>query len=78
MDFFSKLEMLLEEYGSVKINMPFRFMSKTDVAKLGVALNAPISLTYSCQVSSKNPCGVCPNCVDRIQALNNLLEKVEF
>lgn len=76
MEFFSRLETLLEEYGSVKINMPFRDMTKTEVAELGIELKAPISVTYSCQVNSKNPCGACPNCVDRIEAMNNLVEEV--
>jgi len=76
MEFFSKLETLLEDYGSVKINMPFREMTKTQVAKLGVILHAPIANTYSCQVNSQNPCGACPNCVDRIEAMNNLVEEV--
>lgn len=74
MDFFNKLETLLADYGSTKINIPFRELSKTDVAVLGMKLNAPIARTYSCQVNSKNPCGVCPNCVDRIEAMNNLFK----
>lgn len=78
MEFFTKLEMLLEGYGSVKINMPFREMNKTQVAKLGIALHAPIANTYSCQVNSQNHCGACPNCVDRIEAINNLLEEVKL
>lgn len=75
MDFFNTLETLLESYGSVKINMPYREKSKTDVAKLGLRLNVPIAKTYSCQANSKNPCGACPNCVDRIDALNNIIEE---
>lgn len=75
-EFFSKLENLLEEYGSVKINMPYREMSKTQVAMLGIKLGAPIAKTYSCQVNSQNPCGACPNCVDRIEAMNNILREV--
>lgn len=75
MEFFTKLDTLLEDYGSVKINMPFREMTKTQVAKLGIALHAPIANTYSCQVNSKNPCGACPNCVDKIEAMNNLVEE---
>lgn len=74
MEFFSKLENLLQSYGSVKINMPYREMSKRDVARLGVKLNAPVADTYSCQVNSKNPCGACPNCVDKIDAINSLFE----
>lgn len=76
MEFFTKLESLLESYGSVKINMPYRELSKTEVARLGVELGAPIAATYSCQVNSQNPCGACPNCVDRIDAMNALVEGV--
>lgn len=77
MSFFTDLEKLLRDYGSVKINMPFRELSKTQVAKLGFELGAPIALTYSCQVNSETPCGSCPNCVDRINALNNLVEDMQ-
>lgn len=76
MEFFTKLEGLLQSYGSVKINMPYREMSKTDVARLGIQIGAPIASTYSCQVNSQNPCGACPNCVDRINAINALIAEV--
>lgn len=76
MEFFLKLETLLEDYGPIKINMPFREMSKTQVAELGIKLNVPIANTYSCQVNSKNACGACPNCIDRIEAMNNLVKEV--
>jgi len=71
-EFFEQLEILLNMYGAVKICMPYRYLSKTEVAQLGLKLNAPIELTYSCQINSKNPCGACPNCVDRLEALNNI------
>ena len=74
-DFFNKLEGLLEEYGSVKINLPLRFMTKTDVAKIGLKYFVPIGNTFSCQVNSENPCGACPNCVDRLDALSNLFKE---
>ncbi|GLC82095.1 7-cyano-7-deazaguanine synthase [Lacrimispora brassicae] len=73
MEFFTKLENLLYDYGSIKIKMPFREMTKTEVAKLGINLGAPIEKTYSCQVNSITPCGACPNCVDRLTAINNVL-----
>lgn len=76
MEFFTKLEALLEGYGSVKISMPYRELSKIQVAMLGLTLGAPIAQTYSCQVNSQNPCGACPNCVDRIEAMNNLIKDV--
>jgi 7-cyano-7-deazaguanine synthase len=73
-DFFNNHENLLSEYGSVKIEMPFRNFSKFDVAKLGIELGAPIGSTFSCQASPVIPCGACPNCVDRLDALKKLLE----
>ena len=72
MEFFNRLESLLYEYGSIKVSTPFRELSKTEVARLGIKHKVPIEKTYSCQVNSKNPCGACPNCVDRITAMNNL------
>lgn len=71
-EFFNKLEGLLSEYGSVKIEMPFRNMTKYEVAKLGIELKAPIGQTFSCQASPDVPCGACPNCVDRLNALKQI------
>jgi 7-cyano-7-deazaguanine synthase len=73
-DFFNNLEKLLKEYGSVKIEMPFKELSKFEVAKLGIELGAPIGKTFSCQASPEIPCGACPNCVDRLEALKRLSE----
>jgi 7-cyano-7-deazaguanine synthase len=71
-EFFDKLSILLADYGSVRIEMPFRNMSKYEVAQLGISLQAPIGRTFSCQASSTIPCGACPNCVDRLEALRKL------
>lgn len=71
-EFFNKLEGLLSEYGSVMIVMPFRNMTKYEVAKLGIELKAPIGQTFSCQASADIPCGACPNCVDRLNALKQI------
>jgi 7-cyano-7-deazaguanine synthase len=45
MEFFTKLETLLESYGSVKINMPYREMTKLEVAKLGISLGTPVAVS---------------------------------
>ncbi|MCL5960656.1 MAG: 7-cyano-7-deazaguanine synthase [Chloroflexi bacterium] len=70
--FFDMLAVMLADYGTVHLKMPFRDFSKFEVAKLGVSLGAPIGHTFSCQVSSVIPCGACPNCVDRLEALRQL------
>lgn len=75
-EFFEKMESMLSDYGSVKINMPFRYFSKYDVAKIGIELGASIGLTFSCQASPIIPCGACPNCVDRLVALRRIEEEI--
>jgi 7-cyano-7-deazaguanine synthase len=70
--FFQRLGGMLADYGTVRIEMPFREMSKTEVAKIGLTLNTPIAATFSCQAASEVPCGACPNCVDRLNALSQL------
>jgi len=71
-EFFSRMGMMLGEYGAIKIKMPFLEMTKFEVAQIGIKVKAPIGKTFSCQASSEIPCGACPNCVDRLEALNNL------
>ncbi len=70
--FFSQLGKLMRAFGGVRVKMPFRYKSKLQVAKIGIRLRAPIGATFSCQVNSDVPCGACPNCVDRIEALRKL------
>lgn len=75
-EFFDKMEGILSGYGSVKINMPFRYFSKYEVAKIGISLGASIGKTFSCQASPVIPCGACPNCVDRLEAIR-IIEQEE-
>jgi queuosine biosynthesis protein QueC len=73
-EFFDKLSGMLSEYGTVQIEMPFRDFSKADVIKLGIDLDVPVAQTYSCQANSTTPCGVCPNCVDRLGGFETFQE----
>ncbi len=73
--FFASLDTMLADYGGVELRMPFRYLSKLEIAKLGLNLGTPIGKTFSCQVSADIPCGACPNCVDRLDALECLLKK---
>jgi 7-cyano-7-deazaguanine synthase len=70
--FFDRLGGMLSDYGTVKMKMPFRDKSKLEVATIGLQLNAPIARTFSCQVASVVPCGACPNCVERLEAIESL------
>ena len=67
--FMKSLDGLTSAIGPVRFHSPFRFSSKSDVAKAAVDLGVPIGRTYSCQASSHFPCGACPNCVERLNAL---------
>ena len=52
-EFFNKLEGLLSEYGSVKIEMPFRNMIKCEVARIGSEMHAAIGQNYFNRVSPR-------------------------
>src|SRR5205807_2422109 len=70
--FFDRLAGMMTDYGSVQIRMPFRDFSKRQVVEIGLSLDAPIARTFSCQAAAEVPCGACPNCVDRLDALRSL------
>jgi 7-cyano-7-deazaguanine synthase len=68
-DFMNKLDALTAKVGPVRFCSPFRHSSKADVVRAAVRLGVPVGRTYSCQASAKVPCGACPNCVERLDAL---------
>lgn len=70
-EFFDQLGGILNEYGTVNVCLPYRELNKADVIKRGIELNVPMAKTYSCQANSEVPCGVCPNCVDRENAISS-------
>lgn len=52
----------------LKIEAPFVGMTKADVVKLGLELNVPYNLTWSCYEGESKPCGKCGTCIDRAKA----------
>jgi 7-cyano-7-deazaguanine synthase len=73
-EFFEKLSAVFEGYGGVRVCLPFRHMTKLEVLTRALELGAPVESTYSCQASPDTPCGACPNCVDRLEAIARLNE----
>ncbi len=67
--FFNGLDAFAENVGPVRFNMPFRNWSKADVVVEAKRLQVPIPSTFSCQLFSDIPCGACPNCVERMNAV---------
>lgn len=47
------------------IEAPFVLKSKKDIVKLGVELNVPYEMTWSCYEGGDKPCGKCATCLDR-------------
>ena len=49
----------------LKVEAPFVNMTKAEVVKMGLELNAPYELTWSCYEGKDVPCGKCGTCIDR-------------
>lgn len=58
----------------LKIEAPFVGKSKADIVAMGLKLNAPYELTWSCYEGHDKPCGKCGTCIDRQKAFeaNNI------
>jgi 7-cyano-7-deazaguanine synthase len=69
--FFQALERAIElgtkPATSIKIVTPLISMSKADIVKKSVELNAPLHLTWSCYQSEDLACGECDSCALRLR-----------
>lgn len=55
-------------FGDITIMAPFVQISKADIAKRGVAYNAPLALSWSCYKGGDIHCGACGTCFERREA----------
>lgn len=53
---------------ALKIEAPFVNKTKSDVVAIGVSINVPYELTWSCYEGMDEPCLKCGTCIDRIEA----------
>jgi len=54
--------------GRIEIVTPLIAMRKAEIVRLGLELDAPLDLTWSCYSREDRACGVCDSCVLRLRA----------
>jgi 7-cyano-7-deazaguanine synthase len=54
--------------GNIEVVTPLIAMRKAEIVQLGLELNAPFDLTWSCYRHEDRACGICDSCVLRLQA----------
>lgn len=57
---------------NISIITPIIKLSKPEIIKKGLELNAPLNLTWSCYKSESEACGVCDSCGLRLRAFQKL------
>jgi len=70
-DFFSAFEKMIDlgtkAETKIKIVTPIINLSKAEIVKKGIELDAPLHLTWSCYQSEDEACGVCDSCALRLR-----------
>jgi 7-cyano-7-deazaguanine synthase len=54
--------------GRIRIVTPLIGLRKAEIVRLGLEVNAPLDLTWSCYSREDRACGVCDSCVLRLRA----------
>jgi len=54
--------------GNIEILTPLIAMRKAEIVRLGLELNAPFDLTWSCYSHEDRACGQCDSCILRLRA----------
>lgn len=55
-------------YHKVRLVTPLEWMTKREIVKRGIELNAPFELTSSCYRGGEMACGSCATCLSRLEA----------
>ncbi len=78
--YFRRLNALLRrEFGSSSplLEMPFIYLPKPEVLRLGMKIGAPVELTSSCSVNETTACEACEQCRLRAEAFRAVSEDLE-
>jgi 7-cyano-7-deazaguanine synthase len=57
--------------GNIQVVTPLIAMHKAEIVRLGLELNAPFDLTWSCYQREDRACGVCDSCILRLRAFRD-------
>lgn len=65
-EFANLMQTMLDGYsnGRVRLNFPFLNWTKREVWHFALTKNAPLDLTYSCELGADQPCDSCQTCGD--------------
>lgn len=66
--------------GTVHLYTPFKFLKKSEIVNVGIALDAPYYLTRSCYKQQRFACGKCGTCLERLDAFaaNNTTDPIPY
>jgi 7-cyano-7-deazaguanine synthase len=67
-DAFNQVVKLGTKDGKIEIVAPLIAMHKAEIVRLGLELDAPLDLTWSCYSREDAACGVCDSCSLRLRA----------
>ncbi len=67
-DAFNELIKMGTKDGDIRVETPLIRMRKREIVQLGVELNAPLHVSWSCYSGDEVACGVCDSCVLRLRA----------
>jgi len=65
---FNRLIQAGTKEGAIRIKTPLIALKKVEIVKLGMELNAPFELTWSCYSREDRACGICESCALRLRA----------
>ena len=63
-------------WNPVELQAPFVQMTKADILRMGLEMQVPYELTWSCYRGEDMPCRSCPTCIEREEAfsLNGMMD----
>lgn len=64
---FNQLIKMGTSKGNIRIETPIIYLTKEQIIRKGLDLNAPINLTWSCYQNEDKACGVCDSCALRLR-----------